>query len=223
MKVETDKAAANEAASNTAKRTANKTAATETPAGKNRRRRADAVRNREHLLRSAAKTFLAEGPRVTMHAVARNAGVGVGTLYRHFPDRAALLAVLRTRAYELVLDLARSSRAANADPLVGIRAFLFGIIDQRDVVVLPFTGAPSALTSAEAEASQAIREELGQMLEAGRRAGLIRTDIDALDVMIAGAHLVRPLPNLPDEPRAARRHAQIFVAGLRPPPEPSGR
>lgn len=198
---------------------AGETAATETLAGKARYRRADAIRNHEHLLRSAARTFVNEGPRVTMHTVARNAGVGIGTLYRHFPDRTVLLAALRTKAYELVLGLARSSRAANADPLAAIRAFLFGIIDHRDAIVLPFTGAPVALTGADAEARQAISEELGHVLEAGRRAGVIRADVNALDVMIASAHLARPLPNLPEESKAARRQAQIFVDGLRPTPE----
>lgn len=188
---------------------------------KERGRRLDAVRNREHLLSSAATTYLNEGSRVTMHTIARKAGVGVGTLYRHFPDRSALLAALRERAYGVVLRSAQTARASMTDnPLLAIRNFLFAIIATRDMIVLPFTGAPPAALGADMRARQAIAEELESILGEGQRTGLIRPDINALDIMIAGAHLARRLPNLPDEPAAARRQAQIFVDGLRPSPEP---
>ncbi len=152
-----------------------------------------------------------------MEKIARNAGVGVGTLYRHFPDRAALVAALSERAYEVAVSVARQARASlTDDPLEAIRTFLFGLIERRDVIVLPFTGGPVYLSPANNRARQEIHEHLAYILEQGCEQKLVRPDVGALDIMLAGAYLVRRLPNLPDEPAAVRRQAQIFVDGLRP-------
>lgn len=205
MKVKADKA------------TANATTAADAPGNKGRQRRADAVRNREHLLRSAAKTFLDEGPRVTMEKIAQNAGVGVGTLYRHFPDRTALIEALSERAYEVVVAVAHQARESLTDePLGAIRTFLFGVIERRDMIVLPLTGGPIYPSQANDQARQEIFRQLEHILESGRQQGHIRHDVNALDIMLAGAYFVRRLPNLPDAPAAVRRQAQIFVDGLRP-------
>ena len=77
---------------------------------RSRKRRADAVRNEQHLLASAPHTFLREGPQVTMQQIAEDAGVGIGTLYRHFPDRTALLMALNARSFEILLEAARAAR-----------------------------------------------------------------------------------------------------------------
>jgi AcrR family transcriptional regulator len=121
--------------------------------------RADAQRNRELLLISAAATFTAEGPRVTMQHIAQNAGVGIGTLYRHFPDRTALLAALSHRAYQGVLRLAQASRAAEADPFLALRHFLVGTIAHRETLVLPLHGAPVTATPADIQLRHAISAE----------------------------------------------------------------
>ena len=150
-----------------------------------------------------------------MEKIARNAGVGVGTLYRHFPDRTALVTALSERAYEVVVSVARQAGASLTDePLEAVRTFLFGIIERRETIVLPFTGGP--VSHVNLQARQEIYEQLEHILELGRQKGHIRADVNALDVMLTGAYLIRQLPNLPNEPAAARRQAQIFVDGLRP-------
>lgn len=179
------------------------------------KQRADAQRNREHLLTSAASTFTTEGPRVTMQRIAQNAGVGIGTLYRHFPDRTALLAALSHRAYQAVLRLAQISRATEADPFLALRHFLFGTIGHREVLVLPLHGAPVTASPADVLIRQAISAELDQILRVGQQAGTLRQDVNATDVIVFGAMLAQVMPNLANLTVPAERTAQIFIDGLR--------
>ncbi|WP_420593897.1 TetR/AcrR family transcriptional regulator [Deinococcus sp.] len=177
--------------------------------------RADAQRNREHLLISAAATFTAQGPRVSMQRIAQEAGVGIGTLYRHFPDRTALLAALGHRAYQAVLQLAQASRAAESDPFLALRRFLLGTLDHREVLVLPLHGAPVTASPADMALRRAISAELEQILQVGQQSGTLRRDVNATDVIVFGAMLAQTLPNFPNPERAAERVAQIFIDGLR--------
>jgi AcrR family transcriptional regulator len=76
--------------------------------GVTRRRRSDAAANRERILAAATITVTRDGERVPMATIADEAGVGIGTLYRHFPTRPALLAALTLRSFQLVLRHARA-------------------------------------------------------------------------------------------------------------------
>lgn len=185
------------------------------PADLSPKQRADAQRNRTLLLTSAAATFTAEGPRVTMQRIAQNAGVGIGTLYRHFPDRAALLAALSHRAYLAVLQLAQASRASQPDPFLALRHFLFGTIAHREVLVLPLHGAPVTASLADVQIRRAISAELDQILQTGQQSGALRGDVNATDIIVFGAMLAQSMPRLPDPILAAERAAQIFIDGLR--------
>src|ERR1700690_4520992 len=78
-----------------------------------RRPRADAVRNRERVLEAAKIVFSAGGPEASLEAVARRAGVGIGTLYRHFPTREALFEAVYRREVD---ELAALGEAPDADP-----------------------------------------------------------------------------------------------------------
>jgi AcrR family transcriptional regulator len=185
------------------------------PADLSPRQRADAQRNRNHLLSSAATTFTQEGPRVTMQRIAQNAGVGIGTLYRHFPDRSALLAALSHRAFLAVLKLAQASRTAQSDPFLALLHFMRGTIQHRDVLVLPLHGAPVTLSAADVSIRRAISAELDQILQSGHQAGTLRQDVNATDIIVFGALLAQSTPHLPDAALAAERAAQIFIDGLR--------
>lgn len=178
--------------------------------------RADARRNHERLLDSAAATYLNEGPNVPMEKIARNACVGVGTLYRHFPDRNALAQALTDQAFETVATIAKQAHDhLEDDPLEAIRFFLFGVIEQQDKMVLPLTGGPVNELQRNDGVRREIRGHLEAILDAGRKKEIIRQDVTALDVMILGAYLVRRLPNLPNGRLMAFRQAQIYVDGLR--------
>ena len=88
------------------------------PAGRRARKpRVDGVRNRERVLEAAKAVFAAGGPDASLEAVARRAGVGVGTLYRHFPTRQALFEAVYRREVEQLVELAEQLGAAIVMPL----------------------------------------------------------------------------------------------------------
>ncbi len=92
----------------------------DTPAGGGRRRvRSDALANRERVLAAAVTAVLREGRQVPMGTIAAEAGVGIGTLYRRYPNREVLLEALTLRAFRLVLQCAEDAENSPATPTVG--------------------------------------------------------------------------------------------------------
>jgi AcrR family transcriptional regulator len=79
-----------------------------------RKPRADAARNRERVLEAAKTVFSAGGPEASLEAVARTAGVGIGTLYRHFPTREALFEAVYRREVQQLADLATPQERGNS-------------------------------------------------------------------------------------------------------------
>jgi AcrR family transcriptional regulator len=179
-----------------------------------RRLRRDAEANREHLLATAVTVILRESQNVPMATIAAHAGVGVGTLYRHYATREALLSALATRAYRLVLGTAEAIADLDEPGIVSIDRFLERTIEHRDQLVLPMHGGP---TSLEPEAV-ALRAEISRVLDSiitrGRNDGSIRDDVDSTDVIIAGAMLARPLAAVGNWDRIARRHKELFLDGI---------
>src|SRR6201995_6173230 len=88
-----------------------------------RKPRADSVRNRERVLQAAKAVFAAGGPEASLEAVARQAGVGIGTLYRHFPTREALFEAVYRREVDQLADLAEDLKSDGA-PLEALRHWL---------------------------------------------------------------------------------------------------
>src|ERR1700728_544525 len=88
-----------------------------------RRPRADAVRNRERVLEAAKTVFSAGGPDASLEAVAKRAGVGIGTLYRHFPTREDLFAAVYRREVQQLTELAEQLKS-EADPVEALRHWL---------------------------------------------------------------------------------------------------
>src|ERR1700751_1131736 len=88
-----------------------------------RKPRADAVRNRERVLEAAKAVFSAGGPEASLEAVARQAGVGIGTLYRHFPTREDLFEAVYRREVEQLSELAEQLKG-DASPTEALRRWL---------------------------------------------------------------------------------------------------
>ena len=93
------------------------------PARSVRKPRADSVRNRERVLQAAKAVFAAGGPEASLEAVARQAGVGVGTLYRHFPTRQALFEAVYRHEVEQLVELAEQLRT-DLPPLEALRSWM---------------------------------------------------------------------------------------------------
>jgi AcrR family transcriptional regulator len=181
--------------------------------------RADAARNRAQILAAARAAFRESGTAVPLDEIARRAGVNIATLYRRFPDRDALITQVVVDGLSLVLDTARTAaRTAQTDPLAAVKAFLQGMIDNRELLSLPLIGGPMTNDPHARELQQHIAACLEEILADGRRSKLIRGDITAVDLIATAALICRPLPHLPPGQAAtlATRHLGVFLDGLRP-------
>lgn len=181
------------------------------------RQRSDAVANQERVLVAAVAAMLREGRHVPMASIAQEAGVGVGTLYRNYPTRDALLSALTERSFGLVKGVVAAAAAADGPAIDAIESFLEGTIAHRDQLVLPLHGGPPDVS----ERSRRIRDEIhggiDQILERGRIDRTVRGDVTAADVLFFGALLAQPLSSKEGRlGRNLRRQQQIFIAGLAP-------
>ena len=179
-----------------------------------RRLRSDAAANRERILAAATFAIAREGERVPMATIAEQAGVGIGTLYRHFPTRPALLAALTLRSFGLVLQHARAAALSGEPAPAALEQFFERTIAARNQLILPLHGGPVIHDGKIVALRAEIRNLLGQVLARGRREATIRPDATPSDIIIAGAMLAQPLPHTADWDQLARRQARIFVAGL---------
>jgi AcrR family transcriptional regulator len=187
--------------------------------------RSDAAANRERILAAATIAVRRDGERVPMATIAEEAGVGIGTVYRHYPTRPALLAALTLRSFHLVLDHARAAALSDEPAPVALTQFLEQTIAARDEFVLPLHGGPVIHDQKISALQHEIRNLLEQVLARGRRERTIRPDATPNDIILTGAMLAQPLPHTTDWDQLARRQARLFVAGLAasdpPPPAPN--
>jgi AcrR family transcriptional regulator len=179
-----------------------------------RRLRSDAAANRERILAAATIAVRRDGERVPMATIADEAGVGIGTLYRHYSTRPALIAALTLRSFNLVLDHARAAALSDEPAPVALAQFFEQTIAARNDLILPLHGGPVIHDEQIVALRTEIRNLLGQVLARGRRDRTIRPDATPIDIIITGAMLAQPLPHAPDWDQLARRQARIFVAGL---------
>jgi AcrR family transcriptional regulator len=176
--------------------------------------RSDAAANRERVLAAAASAIRRDGEKVPMATIANEAGVGIGTLYRHYPTRAALLAALSLRSYRLVLDHARTAADSDEPAPIAIARFFEQTIAARDDLILPLHGGPVSLDKNTVALRTEISDLLEQILARGRHEGTVRRDVTAVDVIITGAMLAQPLPHVANWDQLAHRQARIYVTGL---------
>lgn len=148
------------------------------------RTRADAERNRARVLEVARALFAERGDEVQMADVARAAEVGIGTVYRHFPTRQALVEAAAGQRFTEILAFARQECLAAPDPGTGLELLLrhIGEVLDRD---RGLSGAiESAMGSGEpsGESRSALQEVAGTLVERGQEAGTIRADAGVEDV-----------------------------------------
>lgn len=190
------------------------------PAGASRNRsravRRDAMNNRERILRTAAELMARRGHNVPLTEIAEAAGVGVGTFYRGFPDRVALLEELQRRGYELCLNILAGVRADRLKGADAIEAYLMRCHDAADqMVALPLRGVRPLADDAAADSKRRILVEITDLLFEGQTDGSIHADVTAMDVVVCATLVATPLPHGPDWATAARRHLGVFVRGIR--------
>jgi len=156
--------------------------------------RADAQRNRDRLLEVAVRAFSTEGPEVTLEAVAKEAGVGIGTLYRHFPTREALvLAVYRSEVDRLLGQVDPLLEAH--PPLEALRAWILDLVEaMRRKHGLGDALSPAAHDAVAQETYDPVVEAFTRLLDAGKAAGMLRDDADPRDLVQFTSALWRAAP-----------------------------
>jgi AcrR family transcriptional regulator len=158
---------------------------TDQPAIERRKPRADAVRNRDRVLEAAKAVFSQGGPEASLEAVARHAGVGIGTLYRHFPTREALYEAIYRREVEQLVELGKQLEA-EAAPVEALRLWLRAGVE----FMATKKGMAGALAMAAHGSSELVAYSLdrltravGELLQRAAAAGETRADIDPEDLL----------------------------------------
>ncbi|SMY03592.1 transcriptional regulator, TetR family [Brevibacterium sp. 239c] len=181
--------------------------------------RSDALANQERLLAAAVTAMLREGRQVPMASIARDAGVGIATLYRNYPTREALLEALTERSFGLVLDVVKEAAVGERPAIGAIEAFLTSTIAHREQLVLPLHGGPDDLSDESRRLRTEIHAGIARILDRGRDDLTVRTDITASDVVFFGAMLAQPLSKDDGWLEAnLLRQERIFLGGLAPVP-----
>jgi AcrR family transcriptional regulator len=185
------------------------------PAGQARRRpRRDAELNRERVLAAAVSAMLRGGRNVPLATIAAEAGVGVGTLYRSYADREALLHAVEHRAYGLLNQILDEVDSKDMSGLEAVREFLSRSFAIGDQLILPLHGAPPLVSAEAVQGRQEINRRLDRFIERGHADRSIRTAVNATDVIVFSAIITQPLSHGPDWPLIAARQLAIFVNGL---------
>ena len=182
-----------------------------------RKPRTDAQRNRARILEVAKEAFTKSGANTSLDDIAKEAGVGAGTLYRHFPTRDALLeAVYRTEVEKLAA--AQQKFTETMPPIEALRSWMLLFVDYiaAKQIIAPllntFVGGPSKLY----EGSRAqIQGAIDALVKRAIKSGDIRKDLDPFDLLRALVG-VSNVASTPDWPQSARRLVDILILGSRP-------
>ena len=183
-----------------------------------RKPRADALRNRERILEVAKAAFTRQGANASLEEIAKQAGVGTGTLYRHFPTRDGLIeGVYRNEVEKLAA--AAGSFAETMSPLEAVRAWMLLLVEYIAAkhIIAPALNTIAGGASRLHEGSRStIQDALDGLVKQAKRSGDLRRDLDASDLlraMIGVSHI----GSGSDWQQSARRLVDILIAGSRPP------
>lgn len=186
-------------------------------AGAVRPMRADARRNYERLLVEARTAFAEHGTDASLEDIAKRAGVGIGTLYRHFPNRHALMNAVFQDALESLLT--RSRELASADrPCAALVEWLRAIITHAG----EYRGVARALMSASHDTSSALsqcsvplREAGARLLSRAQAAGAVRGDVSIADLLQLTNAIALAAEQAPADPELADRLLMLTLRGLK--------
>lgn len=186
------------------------------------RMRADAVRNRQRILDAAREAFGEHGEDAQMDDIARRAGVGVGTLYRHFTTKEMLVGELIHVKLSEFAARVRATFEEESDPWA---AFEGGLRQQTEVMAgdaahqrMPFAATPEAMTRAE-PAVRELREAWGVVIDRAKEAGVLREDfqVDDIRTLMCGLGSMMAADACGAMPYDWRRQLDLFLDGVRIP------
>jgi AcrR family transcriptional regulator len=180
-----------------------------------RRVRADAQRNIDALLQAALAVFATSGVDAPVREIAKKAGVGIGTFYRHFPQRSDLVAAVFRHEIDACADAA-PILAAEHEPGEALarwmQRYAAFIATKHGLAAALHSGNP-AFDNLPAYFQKRLLPAFRALLDAAAAAGEVRADVDANELLSAVASLCRQAPE--EDPERARRMVSILVDGLR--------
>jgi AcrR family transcriptional regulator len=178
--------------------------------------RSDARENQDRLLRAAARRFARDGTQASLKAIAQDAGVGIATLYRRFPTREQLVEATYRSEVERVAASAETL-LETAPPLDALRDWMRGFID----LLAAKYGMADTLKAALAEHGglrtdirQSLTDALQRLLDACAKAGAVRADVEAFDVLL-GLGGIALIAGAPDQAPQAQKLIDLLIDGLR--------
>ncbi len=190
--------------------------ATKAPEFRDRKPRADAQRNRERILEVAKQAFTRSGANASLDDIAKEAGFGPGTLYRHFPTRDDLLeAVYRTEVEKLAA--VERKFAETMPPMEALRAWMLLFVDYiaTKKIIAPALNTPIGGQPKVVEASYApIHDAMRALVKRAIKSGEVRKGVDPIDLLRALVG-VAYLESSPDWQQSARRLVDILITGSR--------
>lgn len=179
--------------------------------------RSDAAVNAERLMAAAVRAGLGEGRNVPLAQIAADAGVGVGTLYRRYPNRAALLEALEVRAYRILLAEATDALGAGTSGLDSVERYLVQSFEHRDQLVLPLHGAPQTEWTESARLRDQLKTVIAAIVERGHEDGTLRPEVTGLTIVRFGAMLAQPMTNVRGWADSAVEQRSVFLRGISSP------
>ena len=181
--------------------------------------RADALRNRTRILQAAQEAFTEEGKLVPLDEIARRAGVGAGTVYRHFPTKEALFEVVFLSRVENLATRARTM-VSDTNPERAFFDFLAHMVAEgwakRDLFDA-MSGAGIDVTSPASPASHELRSAITELLVRAQAVGAVRKDVATADIMAMVAGMIIAAQRRSDDSALHERVFTVFRDGLRPP------
>jgi AcrR family transcriptional regulator len=182
-----------------------------------RKLRTDALRNRERILQVAKQAFTRFGANASLDEIAKQAGVGAGTLYRHFPTRDALIeAVYRSEVEKLAA--AAHGFAATMSPIEALRAWLLLFVDYVAAkhIIAPALNSVAGGASRLNEGSRSlVHGTIDELVKRAKKSGDVGRDVNASDLLSAVIG-VSYVGSGGDWQQSARRLVEILIAGSRP-------
>ncbi|MFJ4775847.1 TetR/AcrR family transcriptional regulator [Streptomyces sp. NPDC088762] len=186
--------------------------------GQERPLRADAARNRARLLDIATEVFTTRGVGVPTEEIARAAGVGVGTLFRHFPTKEALLEAVMVLRLKTIAALTERL-AAEAEPAEAFFACFRLVIDQsagKNEFAQALTAAGVDVHASLREPSEEIQARLAELLAGAQQAGAVRPELGLPELIALLVGTSTTMEQLSTDPAARERVFEVLFDGLRP-------
>lgn len=182
--------------------------------------RADAVRNHGELLRAARDVFVERGAAAPLEEIARRAGVGIGTLYRRFPQRQALMRAVVLDALERTRDQAEAALAEEKTGFEALTRYMHAVLDIRVSAVIPVLLDELDLSGADvATARDASADAVQQIVDRAHADGSLPAEVTFGDIGTLLVRLSRPMPGPMGaqlDSELAHRHLRLLIEGLRP-------